>query len=269
MLGRTLAKGIFYFVAVTILVWTGSLTYSFISNALPGVHFLVPLLGLVVFDVGTIAWMYVFLSYAEGAIQRSVAIFLCLFDAIGVSLMVIAEILLGGQNIAEVPPMIGDAAIWGIGIWTVVNLLGVIVFHLGDPEARKAMAYQSEKDAIFEGAFADLKQRRIAMSKQLSGEISGRMFGELLSQLAVDRDGNGVPDVFEPGKQTPPKLVDGNPPALHNDGDQPRILASESPVEQGGERPDVIYTGLPTSNEIRGSNGERPTTRPQSGSSGR
>ena len=197
MLNRTIAKFLFYFVAVTLLVWTGSLTFSFLSMALPNTFFLVPLLGLVVFDVGMIAWLFVFLSHAEGAIQRATAIILCLFDFLGVGLMVIAEILLDGQQMVDAPEMLGAAAIWGIGIWTVVNVLGVIVFHLGDNQARRAMAYQAEKDTIFDAALGDLKTRRIAVQKQLSEEMSAAMMAEMIAELRSDVDGDGRMDLLQ------------------------------------------------------------------------
>ena len=202
MLNRSIARIVFYLVALTLLTWTASLTYSFLSNALPDAFWLVPLFGLVVFDGGMIAWLIVFLSHAEGAIQRAVAICLCIFDLVGVSLMVVAEILLGGQQLVQAPELLGAAAIWGVGIWTVVNVAGLIFFHLGDPEARKEMSIQAEKDAIWEGALEKLKQRRIEDESRLAAELSDVMFRQLVSELRADRDGDGVPDVVQRGRQT-------------------------------------------------------------------
>ena len=106
MLNRTIAKFLFYGVAIVLLAWTSSLTYSFLSMALPGQLWIVPLLGLVVFEVGMISWLFVFLSHAEGAIQRAVGIILCLFNFVGVGLMTISEILLSGQTMAAAPEML-------------------------------------------------------------------------------------------------------------------------------------------------------------------
>lgn len=197
MLNRTIAKFLFYGVALVLLAWTSSLTYSFLSMALPGQFWLVPLLGLVVFDVGMIAWLFVFLSHAEGAIQRATAIILCLFNFVGVGLMTISEILLSGQTMAAAPDMLGTIAIWGIGIWTTVNVLGVLVFHLGDNNARRAMAYQTEKDAIFDAALKDLNTRRIAAQRELSEAMSLAMMDEMRAELRADVDGDGRRDIFE------------------------------------------------------------------------
>lgn len=207
-MNRTLSKFLFYAVAIVLLMWTSSLTYSFLSMALPNTFWAVPLLGLVVFDVGMVSWLFVFLGHAEGNIQRAVAIALTMFNFVGVGLMVLAEILLDGQQLVEAPEMLGTAAIWGIGIWTVANVLGVLVFHLGDPNARREMAMQAERDEIFEAALGDLKNRRIGMQKTLSEEMGAAMMAELVSQLRADSDRNGIADILETGKQntssTPP-----------------------------------------------------------------
>lgn len=202
MLNRTIAKFLFYTVALVLFVWTSSLTYGFLSMALPNTFWLVPLLGLVVFDAGMVAWLFVFLSHAEGAIQRAVAIVLCMFNFVGVGLMVIAEILLDGQQMVEAPELLGTAAIWGIGIWTVVNVLGVLVFHLGDNQARRSMAYQTEKDAIFDAALDGLKTRRVAIQNQLSAEMAQAMMDEMVAELRADVDNDGRRDIFERERPT-------------------------------------------------------------------
>ena len=96
---KTIAKGLFYAVATILILWTGSLTYAFVATALPQAHWLVPLFALVVFDVGTLAWLKAYLDLAEGSGQRALALIMCIFDFLGVGLMVLAEILLGGQDL--------------------------------------------------------------------------------------------------------------------------------------------------------------------------
>ena len=111
---KTIAKGLFYGVATVLILWTASLTYSFVATALPQTHWLVPLFALVIFDVGMLAWLKVFLDYAQGSGQRALALILSLFDFLGVGLMVLAEILLGGQTMVAPPENLGEYAIWGI-----------------------------------------------------------------------------------------------------------------------------------------------------------
>lgn len=213
MINRTIAKILFYAVALTLLMWTASLTVSFLQSVLPNSFWLVPILGLVVFDGGMVAWMFVFLSHAQGAIQRSIALILTVFNLVGVGLMVIAEILLDGQQWVAAPESLGTVAVWSIGIWTIGNVAGVVMFHLGDNEARKEMAIQSEKDAIFEAALDDLKTRRVFMQKALSQEIGQAMMDEIIADIRADKDGDGRPDIMQRGQQvgqntyTPPQVI--------------------------------------------------------------
>lgn len=202
-IGKTLTKILFYFVAAVLLVWTASLTVHFIASALPSMPWYVPYLALVVFDGGMIAWMFVFLKYAEGTIQRAVALGLVMFDFAGVALLVMADILLGGQTWTAAPEGLGTWAVWGIGIWTVVNVLGVLAFHIGDPQAQIQMSIQNEKDQIFRGALDNLGARRAENSKMLSNELGSRMYTQMLDELLVDNDRNGVPDALEGSYQVP------------------------------------------------------------------
>ena len=192
-IGTTIAKILFYLVAAVLLAWTATLTYTFVAAALPEMPWYVPLLALVVFDVGMIAWMYVFIQYAEGAGQRAVSILLCVFDFFGVALLIIAEVLLGGQTWAVPPESLGEMAVWGIAIWTVVNVAGVVAFHLLSPEARKLMAFQGEKDAIVDAAFEQLKNRRVANSSRLADGLSKGMYDQPVVELFADKEG-GIPD---------------------------------------------------------------------------
>lgn len=199
-ISKTITKFLFYAVAIVLLAWTASLTVAFISTALPNMPWYVPYLALVAFDGGMIAWLFVFLKYAQGTIQRAVALGLTIFDFIGVGLLVIAEILLGGQNLTEAPAALGTWAIWGIGVWTVVNVLGILLFHIGDPEAQVQMSIQNEKDAIFRGALANLGARRVENSKMLADQLGARMYATMLAELFVDRDGDGIPDLLQSGR---------------------------------------------------------------------
>jgi hypothetical protein len=188
---------VFGLISVVILLWTGYLTTSFLSMVLPSSFWVVPYLGLVVFDGGMIGWMFVYLYLAEGSMQRAIALGLTVFNLIGVGLMTIAEIVLGGQTLAAVPDMLGTVAIWAVGIWTFVNVAGIVAFHLSSPDARIAAAIQEEKDAVVNEALTDLSNRRTDNAKLLAAQLGGGMFKTLVTELGADMDGDGLPDVAE------------------------------------------------------------------------
>ena len=196
---KTIAKGLFYGVATVLILWTASLTYSFVATALPQTHWLVPLFALVIFDIGMLAWLKVFLDYAQGSGQRALALILSLFDFLGVGLMVLAEILLGGQTMVAPPENLGEYAIWGIAIWTVVNVGGVLIFHMLQPDARRKMILQSEMDMVFDEALKKLSTRRVA----IGGELSDRLADGLLAQLVAGLALEGNRPALEPALPAP------------------------------------------------------------------
>ena len=199
---KTIAKGLFYGVATILILWTGSLTYAFVATALPQAHWLVPLFALVVFDVGMLAWLKVFLDYAEGSGQRAIALMMCIFDFLGVGLMVLAEILLGGQDLVSAPPALGEYAIWGIAIWTVVNVGAVITFHLLHPDTRRKMALRAEMDMVFDEALKKLSTKRANVSGQLSDQLSDGMLVQLMAKLATDPQQPGMAKTLQTSRPT-------------------------------------------------------------------
>ena len=210
-MGKSLAKGSFYLVVVVLLTWTGSLTVTFVSSVMPGSPWYVPVFALVVFDGGMLSWLKVFIDYAQGSSQRAVAIVASVFDFLGVGVMVIAEIFLGGQTLVAPPPHLGEYAVWAIGIWTVANVGAVIAFHLMDPEARKRMALQVEKDAVFEEALQKLSKKRAQQSAGLSDILSDGMMAQLRSELATDANRDGIPDIYQGGGSSFPGDVPPSP----------------------------------------------------------
>ena len=237
-LKRTGSKIVFGLISAVILTWTAYLTTSFLSMVLPASFWIVPYLGLVVFDGGMIGWLTVYLYMAEGAMQRAIALGLTLFNLLGVGLMTIAEIVLGGQTLTAAPEMLGTVAIWAVGIWTFVNVAGIIAFHLSSPDARIAAAIQDEKDAVVEDALTDMRNRRGENAKALGAFMGGGMFKTLVSEIGADVDGDGLPDLWEKrGNQGTPQ-----PPAPGADyaalvallAANPQLLSLVRPVDSAG-----------------------------------
>lgn len=178
MLMKWIARAAFYLIALLSVIWTATLTYTFIASALPELDVIAPAFGLIVFDGGMVAWLLVYLHYAEGAAQRGVAIGGTIFDLVGVGLMAIAEIFLGGQTYAAAPEVLGEYALWGIGIWTIVNVALVILFHLVSPEARRQMALRDAQDQVHEEAFRQLKSKVGDMAQDVADQLSDEMVAD-------------------------------------------------------------------------------------------
>lgn len=66
------------------------------------------------------------------------------------------------------------------------------------------MAIQAEKDALFEGALADLRTRRVASQARLANEMGGVMFDELVAAVRSPAAETGNPY----GLVTSPELME-------------------------------------------------------------
>lgn len=271
------ARIIFGLIALALFTWTAYLTVSFLNMALPASFWIAPYLGLVVFDAGMLGWLAVFLYLAEGATQRAVAIGLTIFNLLGVGLISMSEIILGGQTLTAAPAGLGTAAIWGVGIWTFINVAAIIVYHISSPEARLAAAIQDEKDEVVNMALKNMQARREQNALALSEEMGAGMYNTLVAELMRDADGDGVPDMYERkaerGRQSGPRTVPSDRPELpaFTDDELLRIAAAVAAMSNSThnaprqEGPQVIPLATP---EPGGQGGNGPSGRKLGGDGG-
>ena len=185
---KLISKILFYMVAAVLVLWTASLTYAFISTALPNQP-VTRYFALVVFDVGMVSWLMIFMFGAEGIAQRGIAFLLSLFDLVGVGMMVYAEIFLGGQTLTAVSGNIGLYALYAVVIWTIINLVGVWAYHYTEPENLKRMKIRGTQDKLLQKSLDKLERKMDAMSDAVSDELSDVMKKDVLHQVGYT--GNG------------------------------------------------------------------------------
>ena len=178
-------KVLFGVMALIIFSWTSYLTVSFTMMVMPNAFWMVPFLVLVLYDFGCLGWLAVTMFLAEGNVQRSVSIFMVFFNLLGVGLLSMAHIMLGGQQLAEVPTNLGEYALYAIGFSTIINAGAFVVFHLASPSARLAAAIQDEVDEVVDGALTRMKSRRSENSAALADEFGDVMYNTMLGVLTT------------------------------------------------------------------------------------
>jgi hypothetical protein len=180
LMSKQAAKVIFYALAAMVFLWTASLSYRFLADVLPGFGRSLPAVGLIVLDLGVIAWLVVFVHLAEGVAQRLVSLVMCLLCLLGVGLVVAAEILLAGQTITDAPSWLGWAAVWGLAGFSFATVAGVVLFHLTSPENRMSMKIRAEQDALFDASLDQLASKRQAISERVADRMSDKMLADVL-----------------------------------------------------------------------------------------
>jgi len=185
-LSPVLARGLFYILAAALFTWSCSLTMTFLGDVLPHIP-LAKYLGLIMFDLGALSWLFVFLKASQGLAQRAIALAMSLVDLAGAVLIGFAEIMLGGPQFAEIPKDLGTAAIWSIAVWTGLNLFAILVFHLMDPTAQREMAQRNAMDKITSQALDVLDKRTDELAAGVAGELAEAWCDHLLLELDVMR----------------------------------------------------------------------------------
>ena len=189
---KLISKILFYMVAAVLVLWTASLTYAFISTALPNQP-VTRYFALVVFDVGMVSWLMIFMFGAEGIAQRGIAFLLSLFDLVGVGMMVYAEIFLGGQTLVASTGNIGLYALYAVVIWTIINLVGVWAYHYTEPENLKRMKIRGTQDKLLAKSLEKLERKIDAISDDVSDQLADGMKVDVLHQVGFVGNGKKKP----------------------------------------------------------------------------
>jgi hypothetical protein len=132
------------------------------------------LVGLVLFDVGAVAWALYFSHGARGAAQRatalvaSLACLVLMLTAAGLHLWMV-------QSLTAVPEWAGLAAMVSITIALVVNAVAAYLVHVADPGTLKEIRMRGVEDAILEESYRQLE----AKGKQIAGAVAEQVSDEM------------------------------------------------------------------------------------------
>lgn len=203
-LSRGFAKVLFFFVSGVLLLWTGRMSYTLLSELLPDLLF-AGLFGLILFEGGLLAWLYIFINGAEGQGQRITAILLTVFDFLGVGALSLVKLYTSGQDFTEVPEGLPLLALWVVVIATIINLGGVVAYHLFDPSAVEAIAMQAQRDKLRARTFEIFGQKIDAVAEDTSDRLAEVMRDNLLNSMQVSLSTNGT----KPEGEHSPKIKAG------------------------------------------------------------
>lgn len=186
-----LAKGLtwilLYGLGAAVFLWTASLTTAFVGSVLPNSDF-APYFALVLFDGGVLGWMYIFMSLAKGTGQRITSIAMLIADFLGLAAISIAEVFLGGQNLVAAPELLAEISVWVLGIWTLINVAGFVIFHVSDPNNMEKIQKQLAEDKIIAMSLQKLMDKTDAISDQVADALAERKKVEMLERLSAKGD---------------------------------------------------------------------------------
>lgn len=179
-----IAQIAFYVFVVIVGAWTISLTLAEVRAILPGDP-LTPYFALALFDGGAIAWLGAWLKVARGVFQKAIALLLLVLDLGGVVLLSAGRLLGGGQTMTDVPETLGQTVVYGVIIYTALNLIAAYAFHVMDPENIEEIETGILEDTLREEALNQAKANVEAQAQALGAILAARATGRLKYKLRL------------------------------------------------------------------------------------
>ncbi len=150
--------------------------------------------GLLLFDVGAVIWLAVFIYYANGTVQRAISILMFLACFIGTALMVALKLLQGGQQFVTPPPELGMVATYGVIAMIVISLGATYLYHLSNPETWAQFKEQVVRDQIEAKSYEQLEDDMEEIANDVAKDRALVMRRQALQRMGVNPDDYLLPD---------------------------------------------------------------------------
>ena len=181
---KTIGAILFYIFILAVAGWTASLTLAEVRVILPNDP-ITPYFALALFDGGALTWLLVFLGHAKGLPQRAISIMLLVLDLVGVVVLSAGRLLMGGQDMANIPQQLGATMVYALIGATIINLIAIYAFHIADPETMQQIELQTLDDTIQAEAISQARANIESEVQQLAAVLAARATGRLKYALRL------------------------------------------------------------------------------------
>lgn len=159
-----------------------SLTYGALQRIFPG-DFLNTAWGLILFDIAAMAWALMFVFESKSVGQYAAAGIGFIVGFVGTLIMVAAEVILSGQNLAGIDT--GEVGRWMVYTFigaTILHAALVYFHHAASPEISEQISIGIARGEVVSQAITDAT-KTIEAEKQ---ELSRNIYNDLISQVKRD-----------------------------------------------------------------------------------
>lgn len=190
-MSKWIGTGLLYFIGAIGVGFTVWRTYDLLSLTIAAVpnpgpkELVMPWLGVAMFDAGTIMWLVVFLTRAEGGGQRATSLVTSALDLILVIAATGFDLFLGGQTIAEIPADTGNLALWTVIAAVAINVIALWLYHILDPEALDASADKDTADELKSAVYKHIKKNRKTLAAQMAPKIAAELLQRSLQEAGA------------------------------------------------------------------------------------
>jgi hypothetical protein len=200
----TMSKFVGGIFSLAVLALLMSLTYGALQRIFPG-NFTNQMWGLVMFDIAAMCWALIFVFQSKSTAQYAAAGTGFLVGFVGTLGMVAAEVILSGQDLAQIETgEIGKWMIYGFIIVTALHAALVYIHHGTAPEIHEQINVGVARGEVVSQAIKDATHT-IEAEKQ---ELSRAIYYDIVSQVKRDLGLHPVAGTpFERKQLTAPALT--------------------------------------------------------------
>lgn len=171
---KFVARILFYAVSIGLFVYAASRSLDFITATLPPDQQILGYLGLLATGGGAIAWLVVFLHYAQGTGQKGLSILMVVIDLLGEFAMFTFDTLYRSGEAGMISQLAPDEirmVVMGLSALIGLNIAASFAFHLLDPETGKRMKEESAKDVLDSAVLAEIEKKAPQLAEQMTPVI--------------------------------------------------------------------------------------------------
>jgi hypothetical protein len=167
---------------LAVLALLMSLTYGALQKLFPG-NFANQMWGIVLFDIATMVWAVTFVFQSKSTAQYAIAAIGFITGFLGTLGMVAAEVMLSGQNLAQVDTsQIGQWMVYGFIVVTAIHVFLLYAHHASAPEIAEQISVGVARGEVVSKAIKDATNTIEAEKHELSRAI----YYDIVSQVKRD-----------------------------------------------------------------------------------
>jgi hypothetical protein len=184
---KWIARVLFYAVSIGLLVYAATRSLDFIQSTMPADQKLVGYLGLLATSGGSIAWLAVFLFYAQGTPQKGLSMLMTIIDLLGEFALMSFDTLYRSGESGMTAALSADEVrmvIIGLSILIALNIGATFAFHLIDPETSKRMREESARDTLDDEVLKEIERRAPQLASQMVPNIVAQWEDDFSTRFA-------------------------------------------------------------------------------------
>ena len=230
----SMSRFIFAGFAVAVLALLMSLTYGALQKLFPG-NFANQMWGLVMFDIAAMCWAVAFVFQSRSTMQYAAAGIGFVVAFVGTLGMVAAEVMLSGQNLAQIETgEIGRWMVYGFIIVTAIHAALIYAHHAASPDIHEQINVGIARGEIVTEAITQATHQLDAEKQELAVSIRHDIVSKAKRDLGL-MPIEGTPFDRRQSKQLTVSMPPAEWQALQNDLIEKGYVEGDAP--QPAEQP--------------------------------